>query len=411
MALVPLKYNLRNLIVRWPTTLLTVVVVAIVVACTCVLFGLVDGLQHSNSVSGDPEILIVLGRRADNETSSYFGNDTADDILTLNGIARGPARTDAQAQAGIPDVQDRPLAAREMVHIPVMARTDGSRVNLTIRGVDSPSPYLRKDFEIVAGRYLRPGVRECIVSPALSRRFAGAQLGGKLRVSDKEAYDVVGLFRAAGGVAESEVWSGIDDVAANTNRGGSVSSMRIKGADPASTVQLIETMSPPVEGATTGDNRFALKPIRERAFYEKQNLTALFLTFLGSLIAVLLTVGALFAAANTMFAAVKARTREIGTMRALGFSQWAILFSFMLEAIFITGLGGLIGAGLSLLFSRISFGISDFNTFSERVIQLRLGVLPLAVAFGMTLAMGLFGGLFPAIRAVRLDVIRSLREL
>ncbi|GIW88605.1 MAG: multidrug ABC transporter permease [Isosphaeraceae bacterium] len=403
MALVPLRYNLRNLAVRWPTTLLTVLVVAIVVACTCVLFGLVDGLEHSNAISGDPQTLVVLGKRADNETSSYFDVDKAQTIATLDGIATGPPRTDAQAAAGWPDVEGRPLAAGEIVHIPIMTRTDGSRVNLTIRGVDAASPYLRPDFQIVAGRYLRPGTRECILSPGMSRRFTGAQLGSELVVTDKETYRVVGLFTAGGSVAESEVWTGRDDVAAATNRTGSVSSMRIRAASPDAAVALIDTLS--------NDNRFVLKPIRESKYYADQNLTALFLTFLGSLIAVLLTIGALFAAANTMFAAVKSRTREIGTLRALGFSRPAILFSFLLEAILITTLGGLLGALLSLIASRWSFGISDFNTFTERMIQIRIGLVPLAVAIAMTLAMGIFGGLFPAIRAVRLDVIKALREL
>lgn len=403
MALVPLKYNLRNLTVRWPTTLLTVLVVAIVVACTCVLFGLVDGLMHSNAVSADPENLIVFSKRADNETSSGFDIATAQEIANLPGIARGGPLDAAQAAAGLPDVDGKPLAAQELIHIPVMQRADGSRVNLTIRGTDAASPHLRRDFQIVAGRYFQPGVRQCIVSPAISRRFAGARVGETLRVSDKEAYEVVGLFTAAGGAAESEVWTGIQDLAANINRTGNVSTMRLRGATPADTVRLIDTLS--------ADNRFALKPIREPAYYDSQNITLLFLVFLGSLIAVMLTVGALFAAANTMFAAVKARTREIGTMRALGFGRGAILLSFLLESVLLTALGGALGAALSLLASRWSFGISDFNSFSERVIQLRLGLIPLAVALVMTLAMGVFGGLFPAIRAVRLDVIKSLREL
>lgn len=403
VALVPLRYNLRNMTVRWPTTVLTVAVVAIVVACACVLFGLVDGLQHSNDVSGDPQNVIVLSKRADNEISSFFDLGTAQTILTLDGIARGEPLTPRQVEAGLPAVDGQPLAAREMVYIPVMQRKDGSRVNLTFRGVDPPSPHLRHDFRIVAGRYFQPGVRECIISPALSRRFEGAQIGQSLVVTDKESYRVVGLFTAGGGVAESEVWTGFEDLAANTNRTGAVSTMRIKGTSPDATLQLIKTL--------TEDNRFALKPLREPSYYADQNFTAVFLTFLGALIAVMLTIGALFAAANTMFAAVKSRTREIGTMRALGFSRTAILLSFLLEAIIITALGGLLGAALSLLFSNWSFGISDFNNFSERVIQLRLGPMPLAVAIGMTLAMGIFGGLFPAIRAVQLDVIKSLREL
>ena len=392
MAFVPLKYNFRNLSVRWPTTLLTVMVSAIVVACSCVLFGLVDGLMYSQAVSGDPLTLLVMRKGADNETSSNFSIQTAQDLATLKGIAQGRARTAEEAQKGFPDLQDKPLISGELLNIPVMSRSDGSRVNLTIRGATSASPYL-----------FNPGTRECIVSRSLVSRFPGTRLGQQFRVSDKEVYNVVGIFTAGSSAAESEVWTGREDLAANTNNDRSVSSTRIRAEDNRSLEALIDSI--------TNESRFGLLPKRESVYYQSQNTTALFLTVIGTVIAVLLTIGALFAAANTMFAAVKSRTREIGTMRALGFSRTAILMSFLLESVVITAVGGALGALVSLLFSNWSFGISDFSSFSERVIQLRFGVLPFAVALGMTLAMGVFGGLFPAIRAVRLDVVKALREL
>ena len=403
MAFVPLKYNFRNLSVRWPTTLLTVMVSAIVVACSCVLFGLVDGLMYSQAVSGDPLTLLVMRKGADNETSSNFSIQTAQDLATLKGIAQGRARTAEEAQKGFPDLQDKPLISGELLNIPVMSRSDGSRVNLTIRGATSASPYLRPKFEIVEGRYFNPGTRECIVSRSLVSRFPGTRLGQQFRVSDKEVYNVVGIFTAGSSAAESEVWTGREDLAANTNNDRSVSSTRIRAEDNRSLEALIDSI--------TNESRFGLLPKRESVYYQSQNTTALFLTVIGTVIAVLLTIGALFAAANTMFAAVKSRTREIGTMRALGFYRTAILMSFLLESVVITAVGGALGALVSLLFSNWSFGISDFSSFSERVIQLRFGVLPFAVALGMTLAMGVFGGLFPAIRAVRLDVVKALREL
>jgi putative ABC transport system permease protein len=403
MALVPLKYNLRNLSVRWPTTLLTVLVAAIVVACSCVLFGLVDGLMYSQAVSGDPLTILVMRKGADSETTSYFTLQTVQDLATLNGIAKGRDRTPEEVEKSFPDAKGQPLVAGELLNIPVMNRSDGTRVNLTIRGATPASPYLRPSFQIIEGRYFRPGTRECIVSRSLTKRFAGGQLGQQLRVSDKEAYDVVGIFSANSGAAESEVWTGREDLAANTNNESSVSTARIRVVDN----KAFETLS----GTITNDTRFGQLPKRETVYYQSQNLTLVFLAVIGTIIAVLLTIGALFAAANTMFAAVKSRTREIGTMRALGFSRTSILLSFLLEAVIITAIGGAIGALLSLLFSNWSFGISDFTSFSERVIRLRFGALPLAVALGMTLAMGVFGGLFPAIRAVRLDVVKSLREL
>ncbi len=403
MALIPLKYNVRNLQVRWPTTTLTILVTAIVVACSCVLFGLVEGLNYSQNISGDPLDLIVFRKGADSETTSNFGIDKAQDLANLPGIARGLPISDEQKAKGLPDPSGQPLVAGELLNIPIMTKRDGKRANLIIRGVDTASPWLRPDFQIVAGRYFVPGRNECVVAAGLSRRYANARLGDVLRVSEKETYRVVGLFTAGGSAAESEIWTGRIDLARNTNNDASVSVVQLRAESPTARDQIINTVQ--------NETRFGLLPIRETQYFADQNRTALFLTVLGTIIAVLLSIGALFAAANTMFAAVKSRTREIGTMRALGFSRTSILLSFLGEALLICVLGGLLGSLATLFFQNWSFGISDFNSFSERTIQFRFGPLVFAVAFGMTLAMGLFGGLFPALRAVRLDVVKSLREL
>lgn len=403
MRLIPLKYNLRNLSARWPTTILTVAVAAIVVTCTSVLFGLVDGLLTTQSLSADPLDLIVMRKGSDNETNSSIDRSTALEVTTSGGIATGPLEP-AQTDVGLPSVgPGEKLSVGELIHIPVMARSDGSRVNLTIRGVGAVSPFLRRDFRIVAGRYFRPSVGECVVPVAIAKRFKGAGLGDVLRISEREEYKVVGLFKAGGGSAESEVWTSLEDLGRFTNNDSVVTSIQVRAASLQDSNALIDKFK--------DDKRFNLKVIREANYYKDQQSTWQFLAIVGTIIAVLLTVGALFAAANTMFSAVKSRTREIGTMRALGFSRRAILLSFLLEAVVICLIGGIAGALLSLLFSNWSFGISDFDTFSERVIQIRFGLLPLAVAGAMTLAMGIFGGLFPAVRAVRLDVIKSLREM
>jgi putative ABC transport system permease protein len=163
--------------------------------------------------------------------------------------------------------------------------------------------------------------------------------------------------------------------------------------------------------AVKNQARFGFEAKTEVKFFESQQLTSVFLTVLGTIIAILLSIGAMFAAANTMYAAVSARTREIGTMRALGFSRRSVLASFLGESLILCALGGLLGWLATWPFRAWSFGINDFTNFSERAIQLRFGPLVFAIAFGMTLAMGVFGGLFPAVRAVRLNVVKSLREL
>jgi putative ABC transport system permease protein len=387
--MIPLRYNLRNLRVRWVTTTLTVLGTGLVVWSSCILFGMVDGLQHSLLISGDPLDLIVLRKGSTNETGGGFELRKYQELATQEGIAR--------------DETGRPLVAGELINIPVVERLDGSRTNIIVRGVDPASPRLRPEFRVVRGRSFRPAQGECIVSLNLSRRFKGAQLGGVLQVGLKEAYRVVGLFTSGGGVAESEVWVDRTDLDRNTGSGGTISSVQIRAASGTELDRLQKTIS---------DNpQFKLVAWREKDYFAAQERSSLFLKVAGTLIAVLLSIGAMFAAANTMFSAVSSRTREIGTMRALGFSRLDVLVSFLGESLIICTLGGLLGWLGTIPLGALTFGTNDFNSFSERTIHFRFGPLVMSVAFAMTAAMGVFGGLFPALRAVNLDVIRALREL
>ena len=282
-------------------------------------------------------------------------------------------------------------------------RENGTRTNIIVRGVQPASRKLRPDFRIIEGRDLTEGKGECIVSPSMSQRFKGAQIGGRLDFGDKESYQVVGIFTAGGSSAESEVWADFQDVVRNTGREGSVSCVQLRAADRAAYDQLRNTIE--------NDTRFKLAAIPESVYFQNQSRSSIFLKGAGTLIAVLLTFGAMFAAANTMFAAVSSRTREIGTMRALGFSQLDILICFLGESLILCSLGR----------PRRPPGghpAQRLDLRDERLQQLRLddrrvppGPLALGVAIAMTLAMGLFGGMLPALRAVRLDVISALREL
>src|SRR3954471_23058405 len=217
--MIPLKYNLRNLRVRWVTTTLTVLGTGLVVWSSCILFGMVDGLQHSLKVSGDPLDLIVLRKGATNETSSGFEKAKADDLATLGGIAR--------------DESGQPLVASELLNIPIAERLDGSRTNIIVRGVSAASPKLRPAFTILpGGRNFEPGKGECIVSRNLSRRFKGAAVGGTLQLGEgkNDSFRVVGLFTAGGSDAESEVWVDIKDLERTVAREGSVSSVQLRAA-------------------------------------------------------------------------------------------------------------------------------------------------------------------------------------
>jgi putative ABC transport system permease protein len=403
MALIPLKYSVRNLRVRWVTTALTVLVTALVVGSTCILFAMVEGLRHSQTLSGDPLDLLVLRKGSSSETNSGFALERAQEIATLPGIARGGPDAEGGPGEGVPDARGKPLVAAELLNIPVMPRADGTRANIIVRGVEPTSHALRPHFRIIRGRFFEPGRGECIVAVGLAGRFRGASVGDVLQVGPRESYQVVGLFSAGGSAAESEVWVDRPDLEKNMSREGSVTSVQLRAESPAA--------RDAIAAAIRDETRFGLDPRSESEYYASQQMAGIFLTALGVIIAVLLSIGAMFAAANTMFAAVKSRTREIGTMRALGFGRFAILASFLGESLLLCLLGGLLGFAATMPLSALTFGITDFNSFSERTFHLRFGPLVFAVAFGMTLAMGLFGGLFPAVRAVRLDVVKALREL
>ena len=386
--MIPLKYNVRNLRVRWVNTLMTVLGTGLVVWSSCILFGLVDGLQHSLRVSGDPLDLIIMRKGSTAETNSGFSLKTADQITTLSGIAK---------QDGLS------LVAKEMLNIPIAERNDGSRTNIIVRGISPASSKLRPQFTIVQGRDLETGKGEAVVSLNLARRFKGASLGGTLKVGEKESYRVVGVFTAGGSAAESEVWVDIKDLERNMGREGYVSSVQLRAASAADLEAIKKTIE--------GDTQFKLSALRESDYFSSQSQSSLFLKGAGTLIAVLLTIGAMFAAANTMYAAVSARTREIGTLRALGFSRFDILVSFLGESVLLCTLGGVLGLLATIPLSALTYGTSNFNTFAEVTVNFRFGPLVMLVAVLMTIAMGIFGGLFPAMRAVRMDVISALREL
>jgi putative ABC transport system permease protein len=387
--MIPIKYNVRNLRVRWKTTLMTILGTALLVASSCILFGLVEGLEYSLKVSGDPLDLIILRKGSSNENTGGFESAKADEILNLRGIAR--------------DESGRPLAAKELLNVAIAERNNGTRNNLIIRGVQAASRKLRPDFKIIAGRDFVEGKGECLASQNIAKLYKGAQVGGLLHFGDKEQYRVVGVFTAGGSAAESEVWADLKDVEKNTGRDGSVSCVQLRAASLPEFESIQKTINE--------DTQFRLEAVPETTYFENQSRSSLFLKAAGTLIAVLLTFGAMFAAANTMFAAVKSRTREIGTMRALGFSQWDILLSFLGESLLLCTLGGAMGLLATLPLNFLTIETSNFSTFASVSITFRFGWLVAGVAMIMTLAMGLFGGMFPALRAVRLEVIAALREL
>lgn len=387
--MVPIKYNVRNLRVRWVTTLMTVLATALVVFASVLTFGMTNGIEHALRVSGDPLDLIVLRQGANDETSSGIEQQIARQVATLDGIDR--------------DASGRPLCSVEYVTILTKPRRgNGGTTNIIVRGLEPIGRKLRPGFKIVEGRDLAPGVNEAITSVQMAKRFQNLGLGEKLEVNKGIEFTIVGYFEAAGSSAESEVWADLRDLTTARRTPEAVSSVNLRARDRASMEALAKRLH--------DSEQFNLKAVNEPKYYEDQMTASIAVKFIGYVIAGFLTFGAMFAAANTMYAAVASRGREIGTLRALGFNRRSILASFLLESVLICLLGGLIGCLATLPLSGLSSGTANWATFSELTFEFRFGPAVQARGALMALTMGVLGGLFPAIRAVRLRIIDALRQ-
>ncbi len=386
--MIPAKYNIRNLRVRWMTTLMTVLGIGLVVWATVLSFGLADGLEHALLITGDELDLIVLRKGSQDEVSSGIEQRLAREVATLEGIAT--------------DDEGAPLCSVEFVTILTKPRRgDGGTTNMIVRGMEDIGRQLRPGFEIVAGRDLKPGVNEAITSERMAQRFRNTAIGEKFEINQVE-FEIVGYFEAEGSAAESEVWTDLRDLTTVRRTPGAVTSVNLRARDAAAKAVLIDRLQ--------NDEQFNLKAIDEKEYYEEQMTASIAVKVVGYFIAAFLTVGAMFAAANTMYAAVSSRAREIGTLRALGFARRSILLSFLFESVVLCLLGGLLGCLATLPFNGLSTGTANWATFSEITFSFRFGPNVLLRGVIMALVMGVVGGLFPAIRAVRMQIVTALRE-
>jgi len=386
--MIPAKYNLRNLKVRWMTTLMTVVSTGLVVMASVLVFGLVDGLEHALRVSGHPLDLIVVRKGSTDEISSGIQQRVSREVSSLPGIAK--------------DENGQPLCSVELVTILTKPRrNNGGTTNLIVRGLEDVGRRLRPDFRITQGRDLKTGVNEAITSQRMAERFEDLAIGEKIKINHDE-FEVVGYFESDGSSAESEVWTDLRALATARRTPEYTTSVNLRAQDAASMDSLISQLST--------DKRFQLSAIPEVKYFEDQMSQSSFLKYIGYFIAAFLTFGAMFAAANTMYAAVASRGREIGTLRALGFSRFSILTSFLMESVMLCLMGGLLGCLATLPFNGLSTGTANFASFSEITFAFRFGPRVLIQGVMLAVIMGLLGGILPAIRAVRLNIITALRE-
>jgi putative ABC transport system permease protein len=366
---------------------MTILGTALVVWASVLSFGLTDGLEHALTITGNELDLIVLRKGSQEEGSSGIEQRIARELASLEGIAR--------------DADGAPMCSVEFVTILTQPRRGGGgTTNLIVRGLEQPGRALRPGFRIVEGRDIKPGLNEAITSRTMAERFQNLDLGNKLDIN-KVDFTIVGYFAAAGSAAESEVWTDLRDLTTARRTPGAVSSINLRAAGEEAKQALVRRIQ--------DDEQFNLKVVDEPQYFADQMTASLAIRIVGYFIAGFLTVGAMFAAANTMYAAVASRTREIGTLRALGFRRRSILFSFLLEAVLLCLAGGVIGCLATLPFNGLSTGTANWATFSELTFSFRFGPAVMLQGLALAVTMGVLGGLFPALRAVRLNTASALR--
>ncbi len=387
MAL-PLNYSFRNALVRWRSTIATVLGIALVVFVFVLLQSLAAGIEKSSAKTGDPRNLLVVRKGATAESASLISRQTLTDIRYFEEIARNE--------------KDEPIISADVLVLANLPRrNDGGEANVLLRGVTARGMELRPQVKLAAGRWFEPGKREIVVSAKLAKRFANFDIGDSFKTGSA-TFTVVGWLEGGGSAFDSECWLDADECRSTFERD-LYSSFLIRPKDEAAAEKLI--------GRIEADRRFKLKAEREVDYYKKQTMTAAPIKWLGSFLAVMMSVGAVFAAMNTMYAAVGARTREIGTLRVLGFRRRAIVTALLLEGGLLALVGGILGCAIAFYWNGYTTATMGMETFSEIVFEFR--VTPQLVLEGLVFAVivGLIGTLFPAIRASRLPVIAALKSI
>jgi putative ABC transport system permease protein len=375
---VPIRYNLRSLIVRRVGTVMTVLGVALTVAVFVSVLAMVNGLEGTFVDSGEPLNLIMIRQSSQAETNSFFDRDIKPIVETTEGVT---------------------AAAGEIIILINHPRVTGETANIIVRGVSDKSLELRPRLKIVEGRMFRPGLREIVVSRSISRRFKDAKLGDNIRIG-RSTWTVTGILDAARTAYDSEIWADYNEISGEFERP-IYSSLLVRCADSAAMTAVREKLA--------GDRRIQLDVFGQKEYFETQAGSAVPIKVLGYLIASIMAIGSSFAVMNTMYAATAYRTREIATLRVLGFKRRNIMLSFIFESLLLAVLGGVVGCLMALPMNGISTGTSNFITFSEVAFDFR--VTPQLMLRGLVFAaiMGTLGGFLPARLAARLTIVRALR--
>lgn len=382
------KYHFRSIFVRWRSTLATIVGLALVVAVFVVLQALAVGIEKSSRNTGDPRNLLIVRQGALAEATSIVTREQFNIVRYHAGVAK--------------DDSGQPLASADVLIIVNLPRRDGSgAANAMLRGIGPAGLPLRPQVRLIAGRWFQPGKREVVASHRMAARFGNLQIGQTFRTGGVDL-TVVGHFDGERSAFDSEIWLDADEArGAFDRRDYSSALVRVASAEAAAALK----------NALESERRLKMKVVPETSYYQEQTRSAMLPRMLGNGLALVMSVGAMFAAMNTLYASVGARTREIGTLRVLGFRRRSILLGFLLEGGLLAGIGGLLGCVLALPMHGYSAGTLGWETFSEIVFDFQ--ITPALALKGVLFAVlvGLVGSFLPALRAARLPVIASLKAV
>lgn len=389
--MIPISYNVRSLMVRKTTTFATAGGIALVVFVLAAAAMLAEGVGKTLVSGGRPDNAIVTRKGADQEMSSSIESKSVSMVLATPGVKK--------------DETGAPLGGGEVVVVIAQDRLGGEPgqiSNILVRGVSDNVLKVRPDVRVIEGRPAKPGTDECMIGKGLVGNYRGMALGDKFELKNNRPVQVVGVFEAGGSSYESEVWVNLETARSSFGREGLVSSVTVRLDSPAKFDAFKATIET--------DKQLLLEARRETKYYEDQSQgTALFISIMGKIITVFCALGATLGAMNTMFAAVAQRKREVGTLRALGFSKFAILTSFVTESTVLAVAGGLVGLLGALLLTTMRVSMMNFQTWQE--ISFSFAATP-GIMLGAVLAgtgMGIIGGFLPALKAAGTSPIEAMR--
>jgi putative ABC transport system permease protein len=388
---IPFSYNVRSVAARWTTAVVSILGIAGTVGVFVAMLAMARGFQATLIASGSASNSIIRRAGASSEMDSGVSLDQTQVIADAQQVARSP--------------EGRPLSSPEMVVIGAFPLTkSGTDANVQIRGMTPIVLEVRPSVKVVEGRFFEPGLAELVVGSNAVNIYRGLGLGSKVSFGGQD-WEVVGIFNAGGSAFDSEIWCDHTVLAQTFKRPTNIfSSVTARLNSP--------TDFDAFKDALTSDPRLTVQVERETEYYAKQSqMVSTLIRVLGFLVAFVMGVGAVFGALNTMYSAVAARSREIATMRALGFGGGSVVLSFMFESLLIALIGGVLGCIAVLPLNGFTAGTMNWQTFSHLAFAFRVtpGLLLAGMAFA--LLMGFVGGVLPAVRAARLQVAPALREL